>query len=87
MRPARAEATRGWLPAQQQGGCALHQGGQELRPCPRPLQEDPGAGAARGDQVRESERESERERERERKQRDKKGEDVKERSGSKAFWR
>lgn len=52
MRSARTEAAGCRLSAQQQGGGALHEGGQELRPSRGAVQEGPGAGAGHGDKVR-----------------------------------
>lgn len=50
--PAHAEAQGCRLPAHRQGGCALHQGGQDLCHSWRRVQEGAGAAAAGGEQVR-----------------------------------
>lgn len=52
MHSAWPEAAGCRLSAQQQGGGALHEGGQELRPSRGAVQEGPGAGAGHGDKVR-----------------------------------
>ena len=51
---ARAEATSGWVSAQQQDSGALHEGGEELCPCWGAVQEGPGARADHRVKVRDA---------------------------------